>query len=193
VPEVEEEQDEDAHEEEEEDDKEEADEAGVSAQGHKSEKDDDDDDKESKHRSDKKAWKRDWKKHGKKAWKKQQHKKCHGKHAIVFAGFGSLLLGFLLCRWIACKKVHQLINFVVPAVCAEHHLYTSNSRPTPVAWSIDPKSICKYGCKNNALKLVLDLHTTVPVSRQVEVKQFGQPMVPVSSSAYVPLNTADHA
>jgi len=67
----------------------------------------------------------------------------------------------------------------------------------PVSWSLDEKSICKYNCKNNALKLVLDLHTLVPLSRQEGEKMMlageKQQMVSVSASSYVPLATNEHA
>jgi len=129
--------------------------------------------------------------HGK-GCKKQR--KCM-KH-LFHSGIISLVLGFVLCRWIASRKMHQLVTAVVPAVCAEHHLYTSPSRAVPVSWSLEGRSICRYMCKNNRLKLVLDLHSLVPLSR-MEVKQLhnnvAEKQQMISPASYVPLATNEQA
>jgi len=124
----------------------------------------------------------------------KKHRKCM-KH-LFHGGLISLALGFLLCRWIAGRKTRQLITSVVPAVCAEHHLYTSSSRAVPVSWSLEERSICRYMCKNNRLKIVLDLHSLVPLSR-MEVKELGNNVAEkqqmISPSSYIPLATNDQA
>jgi len=132
------------------------------------------------------------------AGEKKYHHSKHGKciKHLLHSGIISLIIGFVLCRWIAGRKIRQLITRVVPAVCAEHHLYTSSSRAVPVSWSLDERSICKYMCKNNGLKLVLDLHSLVPLSR-MEEKQISnnaaEKQEMVAGSAYVPLTTNDQA
>jgi hypothetical protein len=125
--------------------------------------------------------------------KGKKHRKCI-KH-LFHSGLISLVLGFVLCRWIANRKMRQLITRVVPAICAEHHLYTSASRPVPVSWSLEERSICRYNCKNNRLKLVLDLHSLVPLSR-MDMKEVGSKVEKqqmISPSSYVPLATNETA
>lgn len=125
-----------------------------------------------------------------------KHDKKHGKciKHIFHSGLVSLIVGIALCRWIAGRKVRQLITRVVPAICAEHHLYTSSARAVPVSWSLDERSVCKYMCKNNALKLLLDLHSLVPLNR-IAAKPISnnaaEKQQMMSGSAYVPLNTSE--
>jgi len=125
----------------------------------------------------------------------QKHHKKHGKciKHIFHSGLVSLIAGIALCRWIAGRKIRQLITRVVPAICAEHHLYTSSSRAVPVSWSLDERSVCRYMCKNNGLKLVLDLHSVVPLSRMdaKPISNVAEKQQMIAGSAYVPLNTND--